>query len=187
MFHAAADLLGDHAAALWAALEQARSEGLAGKIGVSVYTPEEALAIADRFPIGIVQAPFSAFDQRMRSSGALRRLAEGGCEVHARSVFLQGFALADPARLPPHLAAHRARLEAFRSAAEAAGTTPLGLALAVARREARLARIVVGVQSRADLDEILAAWGMPDPDIDPARFASDDPALINPASWASAA
>lgn len=187
MLHRAEPLLGGEGPALWRALEAVRDGGFAGKIGISVYTPAEALTLIERFPLQIVQAPFSAFDQRMRTSGAFDALAERGVEIHARSVFLQGFALAEPGALPPHLAAYRDALARFRRLAAEHGVTPLRLALAAAEREPAIDRIVVGVQSRANLTEIIAAAADPPPTADLAACAVDDPRLINPALWRVAA
>lgn len=187
MLHDAADLAGPGADGVWRALENLVEEGVISKAGVSVYDPEEALTLAARYPLGIVQAPYSAFDQRMRRAGAFSALAERGVEIHVRSVFLQGFALADPATLPIHLRAHRGKLERFRALAEAHQLTPLQLALATAWQETAIDRIVVGVLSLANLDEILdaAALNISVPEV--FECASDDTMLINPSLWQRAA
>jgi len=187
LLHDAADLTGAGADPIWRRLEALVEGGVAGKVGVSVYDPGQALALAARYPLGIVQAPYSAFDQRMRMEGAFSALVETRVEIHARSIFLQGFALADPGALPPHLCAHRHALEGFRVLAESHGLTPLQLALAAAEREPAIARIVVGVQSLANLDEILDAAGLDLPIPDLAECASDAAALINPSLWHKAA
>jgi aryl-alcohol dehydrogenase-like predicted oxidoreductase len=187
LLHDAADLAGPDGDRVWAALDRLRSEGLIEKAGVSVYAPEAAVALAGRYPVDIVQAPYSVFDQRMRTSGAFAALAERGVEIHVRSVFLQGFALADPAALPPGLAAHRGLLERFRAAAAAAGATPLQLALTAVLGEAAVARAVLGVDGPAQLEEILAAARAPAPDVDLSGCASGDLALLNPSTWRRAA
>lgn len=187
MLHDAADLAGPDGDRIWRALDGLRAEGLIGKAGVSIYAPEEATALAARYPIDIVQAPYSVFDQRMRISGAFAELARRQVEIHVRSIFLQGFALADPASLPSGLASHRGLLERFRAGAAEAGVTPLRLALAAALGEPAVDRAVIGVDGPAQLDEIVAAARGDAPDVDLSGCASADLALINPANWRHAA
>ena len=186
MLHRAADLAGTDGDDIWRTLQSLVAQGVIAKGGISVYAPEEASTLAGRYPIGIVQAPYSAFDQRMRSSGLFAALAERKIEIHVRSIFLQGFALADPDALPAPLAPHRARLERFRAAAAAHDLSALQLALAAVLGEPMIDR-VVGVRSLADLEEILAAvsTSLPAPDL--SGCASDDPDLINPTLWSQAA
>lgn len=183
MMHEAADLDGPSGDTIWAALARLRDEGVIGQAGVSVYAPETATALAGRYPIGIVQAPFSAFDQRMRSSGALAALKQANVEVHVRSAFLQGFALADPAALPAHLAPWRTLLERFRADAAAVGLSPLQLALAAVQDVPEIDRVVVGVDGPAQLEEILEASASALPGLDSGLYASDDLQLINPGKW----
>jgi aryl-alcohol dehydrogenase-like predicted oxidoreductase len=186
LLHDAADLAGPGGDGVWAMLDRLRADGTIGKAGVSVYVPEDALVLAARYPIGIVQAPCSVFDQRMRTSGAFAALKQRGVEIHVRSVFLQGFALAEPDTLPPALARWRGLLEAFRSDAAAAGLTPLQLALAAVLAEPAIDRLVVGVDGPAQLEEILAAAATGTTAVDLDRYLSDDLALINPSNWNAA-
>ncbi|HTU12661.1 MAG TPA: aldo/keto reductase [Allosphingosinicella sp.] len=186
MMHDAADLAGPGGDAVWAVLERLRAEDVIAAAGVSVYTPDEAVTLAGRYPIGIVQAPCSVFDQRMRTSGAFAALQARGVEIHVRSVFLQGFALADPAALPAALARHRPLLERFRAGADAAGFTPLRLALAAVLAEPAIDRVVVGVDGPDQLEEIIAAAESALPELDPDLYASDDLGLINPSLWNAA-
>jgi len=187
LIHDASDLAGPGGEAVWAVLDRLLAEDVIATAGVSVYGPEEAMALAGRYPIGLVQAPFSVFDQRMRTKGAFAMLNERGVEIHVRSVFLQGFALADPAALPPGLAPFRPLLERFRADAAAAGLGPLQLALAAALGEPAIDRVVVGVDGPEQLEEIVQAASAAVPAFDPDRYVSDDPILINPANWQKAA
>lgn len=186
LMHDAADLAGPAGDRVWENLDRLRADGVVGKAGVSVYAPEDAVALAARYPIAIVQAPCSVFDQRMRTSGAFTALKQAQVEIHVRSVFLQGFALAEPASLPPALAPWRGLLERFRADAAGAGLTPLQLALAAVLAEPAIDHIVVGVDGPAQLDEILAAAATRAPAVDPDRYLSDDLALINPSNWNAA-
>lgn len=183
LFHSASDLLGDRAAEAWAAAERARGDGLVGQIGVSVYDAEQALEIAGRFPIELVQLPVSTFDQRAIASGALDRLKQRGIEIHARSVFLQGFALSDPDSLPGGLGRFRPELAAFRALAARQSLTPLQAALGFVLAQQAIDRLVVGVQSAKELQEICEASQQPLDLTGTGSVASSDLQLLNPGLW----
>ncbi len=183
LFHSADDLLGDRADEAWRTAERACVDGLVGNVGVSVYDAEQALAIAQRFPIKLVQLPVSIFDQRALMSGALVRLKARGIEVHARSVFLQGFALSDPLRLPAGLEQFRPQLALFRAFAERHSATALQAALGFVLANSSIDRLVVGVQSPKELEEICRAsqhlLDLTGSDV----VASSDLQLLNPGLW----
>jgi aryl-alcohol dehydrogenase-like predicted oxidoreductase len=186
LVHAADDLLGPRGEALWAALCEARAAGLALKIGVSVYHPRQAEAILARYPVELVQAPFNALDQRLRTSGVLDRLRARGVEVHARSVFLQGVLLVEPEKLPSRLERLRAPVERFRRAARELSLSPLAAALACVRGTAGIDVTLVGVETPRQLDEVLAASVE---GVDPAAFAAialDDEGVLDPSRWDAA-
>ena len=153
MLHNAGDLLGDDGDTYWTELEHLREQGVIRLIGVSVYGPEEAATLLDRYPIGIIQFPMNVFDRRMQTSGVLERLQGQGVECHARSMLLQGFALADPARLPVHLVPFRPLLDRFIAYCEAMKMTRLEAAYGYLAK-ADISKIVVGVDSYEQLHEI---------------------------------
>lgn len=186
LVHRSGDLLGATADAIWAELEAIKRDGRARRIGVSVYDSAHARMIADRYPIDAVQLPWNALDQRAAADGFLDRLRARGVEIHARSVFLQGLLLMDPRDLPEALVRARPALERFRAAARDAGRSPLQAAMDFAIRGERVERIVVGVTSRRELDEILGACALPPSAIDFTALASDDAALVDPRTWATA-
>jgi len=184
--HDAAKLLGPGADERWRAMERLRSDGRVARIGASVYAPEEVFALLERYPLEIVQAPLNALDLRMRTSGALARLAERGVEVHLRSVLLQGALPARPDALALNPALSRA-VGAFRARCAAGGLAPLEAALGLALEAAPDAVVVVGAQSAEQLDELadagaraLARGGALDL---LAGCASNDPEVHDPRRW----
>lgn len=185
LLHSPADLLGPHGAALWSALEHIRDEGLAEKIGVSVYEPTEIDAILARFPITIIQLPFNALDQRLAYGGHLQRLAGAGVEIHARSLFLQGLLLADKAAIPAKFASLIPSLEELDRHFNKHGVSRLEGLLATALERPEIARLVVGATNAAELDSILNAekrakvLGA----LAPAELPEIDPRYLNPSSW----
>jgi aryl-alcohol dehydrogenase-like predicted oxidoreductase len=185
LFHSADDLLADDATRTWSAAERACADGQIGQLGVSVYDAEQALAIAERFPIALVQLPVSIFDQRALASGALNRLQARGIEIHARSVFLQGFALSDPDSLPPGLARFKPELSAFRTFASRQGASPLVASLSFVLAQTCIDRVVVGVQSAKEMRDICSVNDQPIDLVGAADIASSNLQLLNPSLWAT--
>lgn len=186
LVHAPDDLLGPRAGRVWAALCEVRELGLAAKIGVSVYHPRQAEGILARFSVDMIQAPFNVFDQRLRTSGLLGKLQSIGVEVHARSVFLQGRLLDRPEQLPAHLSELRDPLAVFRRMAHERGLDPLAAALGFVRQTPGIDVALVGIDTPAQLDQILGRAGR---DVEPAVFGSlavEDERLVDPSRWEKA-
>lgn len=185
MFHRASDLLGPNGFTNWQTVDAARDLGKVGLVGVSVYSPEEALAVLDRYPITLIQLPFNVFDQRALQSGLFDILVARGVEIHVRSALLQGFAVSQPDALPVNLARHAPALARFQRQAADAGLTQLEAAIGFALAQEQIARVVVGVRTADELSEILDAAKARWPSLDLSSCASDDQTLINPSFWAA--
>ena len=183
MMHDCADLLGPMGDILWDRLNELKADGKVLHIGASVYESSQVDALLDRFEISLIQLPFSVFDQRMQTSGALERLKKAGVEVHARSVFLQGFALSDPQNLPEGIRQFGHYLQGFLDIAKSKSVSPLELSTNFAASQSYIDRVVVGVQSLANLKEIISVWNE-NTDIDGLDdCASQDPDFVNPGLW----
>ncbi|MFZ5608516.1 MAG: aldo/keto reductase [Pseudomonadota bacterium] len=183
LVHHAGDLLGEHGAALWRAMEEVREDGLACRLGASVYNGGEVDALLARYPIDILQIPFSILDQRLLHDGTLDRLRRRGIEVHARSLLLQGVIAADPERLPAHLAELRPALAALRRQAAAAGRTPLEAALGFARLSGRIDVAILGVTTVEELEELAGAAAAPVAALDYGGLAISEARLVDPRRW----
>lgn len=181
LLHDPRQLLGHHGAALASALRAARAAGKAERIGVSIYAPDDLAAIHPVLQPDLVQAPLNLIDRRLVDSGWLQRLADDGVEVHTRSSFLQGLLLMPqvPARFAPWqplwarwqqwLATHPGQ------AAAACLSYPLSLP--------QVARVVVGVDSLAQLAELLDASQTALTADDLPDLRCTDEQLINPSLW----
>jgi aryl-alcohol dehydrogenase-like predicted oxidoreductase len=182
LVHDPRDLLNPGGGRLWALLEVFKAQGLVSKIGASVYDWAEIDALTSRYPIEVLQAPLNVFDQRLLDDGALARAAGKGVEIHARSVLLQGLLLMTPEAAATKLPQAVEKLRAWREALDEAGVSPLAASLGFALQASNVDRVVVGVHSAAHLAECLAAL-QATPQLDYARFASDDLDLIDPRRW----
>ena len=183
LLHCSGDLLGPNGDGVAQSLFATRDGGVAERVGVSIYAPSEGHAVLDRYPVTILQAPYTLFDRRLETSGLLARAAELGVMVHVRSVFLQGFILARLDALTGHLARYRGMLEALAATVGRGVPERRAAALSLGVGDQRIDRAVVGVDSAAQLDEIAqaVAGGPMHPDL--SGLASEDEDFIDPARW----
>ena len=75
-----------------AALTSCRDAGEIKHIGLSVYSPEAALAAVRHPLVDMIQIPSSLFDRRFEQAGVFALADDMGKQIHIRSVFLQGTA-----------------------------------------------------------------------------------------------
>lgn len=185
MLHAPDDLLGPYGKALARGMQRVRDMGLAERIGVSVYSPEQLAALADFLPLEIIQIPSNVFDRRFSETGWLDRLAAEGVEVHARSAFLQGLLLMPPDLVPIKFAPFRPLINSWHrwlAGQVAAGRSAVQACLAHVASYPTVARIVIGADSAAQLEEIIAASTAVS-QLAPTSLSSPDSPLINPSKW----
>lgn len=181
LIHSVSDLLGPDGDALWRALRGLKDEGVTGAIGISAYVASDPVMLARRFRPDVMQVPFSLLDQRLLQDGSMARLKDLGVEIHARSLFLQG--LLFMAQPPEKLRDAVPMLRAVREHITAARSTPLAAALGFVLSRPEVDTAVVGVTSRRELDEILAAAPSPLGVGDWSACALQDERILTPSRW----
>lgn len=182
LLHRPDQLLGPRGAALYNALAALKTQGTVEKIGVSVYGPEELDAIWPRFQLDLVQVPYNIIDRRLTMSGWLQRLHQAGIEVHVRSVFLQGLLLVAPASRPNVFNRWQSLWDRWHCWLDEQALVPLAACLGFALSQPGIDRVVVGVDSLKQLQEILVSVEVPAV-TPPLTLASGDLDLINPSRW----
>lgn len=167
--------------ALWAALLDLREQGLVRKIGVSIYSHEELPALTAGRRFDLVQAPLNILARSLVDSGWAKRLKEQGAELHVRSAFLQGLLLMGPDR-PARFFHWQPLWQQWQGWLDQHGLSPLQACLRYCLSLPQVDRVVVGVESAAQLREIVdAAQGdLPPP---PDWCMPVDAMLVNPAKW----
>ena len=182
LLHRPGQLLERMGSALYAALRDIRARGMTRKIGVSVYSPTELNALCDAYAIDLVQAPLNIMDRGLVESGWASRLHDAGIEVHTRSVFLQGLLVMPTAQRPDKFNFWVDVWNVWDSWLAREGITPLQACLRYVSNLSEIDRIVVGVDTVNQLNEIIneadgALTSLPD-------FGSfRDARLIHPANW----
>lgn len=183
LMHRPEQLLGTQGEALFKALTQLKNEERVQKIGVSIYAPEELDALCTRFDFDIVQAPFNPLDRRLIDSGWLNRLSRQGTEVHVRSVFLQGLLLMQEGARPKKFNRWQGLWGRWQQWLAESKLTPLQACLRYALAQPEIERVVVGVESEAQLKEILLAAEGDIPAVPAELNCCNDLDLINPSRW----
>ncbi len=187
LFHDAGDLLSARGEFLWDALVQIKEKGWTEKIGVSVYSPDEAERIIERYRLDILQIPVNIFDQRFLNRGHLIDINNKGIEIHARSCFLQGLLLMKPQNLSSFFDPAKNRLEHFRKICDQHGYTPLEAALSFVLSVKELHTVIVGVNSLLHLQEIICSLKKNSYKADEifnfGCFALDMPDIVEPRLW----
>jgi len=184
LLHRSADLLGPHGEACRRALAELRSAGTVGATGVSIYHPGELDSLWPVWKPDLVQAPFNVFDRRLVRSGWADRLAASGVRIHARSAFLQGLLLMPAAQRPAQFARWSSLFDRWDGWCRERGTTALAAALDFVLDQPWLECAVVGVDSRAHLEQIIAAR-VPGSAASLPDLACDDLELVDPSRWKS--
>ena len=130
----------------------------------------------------LVQAPLNILDRRLVGSGWARRLREQGTEVHVRSAFLQGLLLMAADQRPEKFARWRTSWFEWTRWLGETGLTPLQACLGYALGVEEVDKVVVGVDSVKQLQEILVASHTVLPSL-PNWPHPIDTDLINPGRW----
>ncbi len=182
LLHRPTQLLEGFGPDLYAALQVLKAEGLVSKVGISVYGPAELDHLWPKYPVDIVQAPLSILDRNLVDSGWASRLKDADVEIHTRSAFLQGLLLMPSDKRPVKFNRWVNIWQEWDRWLLATGLTPVQACLRYANSLDEIDRVVVGVDSVMQLNEILAATnGVLD--TLPAFKPLQDERLINPASW----
>lgn len=184
--HDRRDAAGDRGRRLHDGLAPLVASGHIGRLGVSVYGPDDIEGIAAG-NAQIVQAPLNVLDQRFITSGAAARLSAAGGELHVRSVFLQGLMLMPAKDRPARFAPWAEELARFDREVEASGLDPAAYCLGFAAGQAAVSRCVLGVETAQQLSQLVGAFEAgQQAGHDAHNLGSDDPGLIDPRQWETA-
>lgn len=182
LLHRPLELRGPQGEQLWHALLALKRAGAVEKLGVSIYGPNELEALSGIRDFDLIQAPLNVFDRRLPKSGWLSRLHSEGVEIHVRSAFLQGLLLMSPDHRPEQFDRWRDLFRAWDGWLKQMRVTPAQACLGFALAHREVARVVVGVDSRDQLAELLAIVEGNSP-MPPDELSSDDLELIEPSQW----
>ena len=181
LIHHVKELSGKFGSALIELLRGSKIRGDVVNIGVSIYAPQELDEFYHKFRPDIVQCPYNIFDQRIFTSGWLQKLTIDNVEVHARSVFLQGVILRGISELNSYFDPWISDFEKWEIFCRKYSVSKLQAALGFVKAEERINKIIVGIESCNQLQQILEAYRADTREI----FVGpcEDVALVNPLMW----
>ena len=182
LLHRPQQLLESGGKALYQALQGLKETGQVQKVGVSVYAPNELVAISTQYRLDLVQAPFNLVDRRLHTSGWLHRLKDCGVEVHTRSAFLQGLLLMPQASIPDKFAPWLDLFGKWHEWLEHHTASAVQACLAFPLSFPEIDRVVVGADNAGQLEQIISLITRVSPDGFP-DLRCEDESLINPARW----
>ena len=183
LLHRPLQLLERNGVQLWNSLEDLKERGIIKKIGFSVYGPDDLDRLwKSGFLPDIVQAPYNIFDQRLKDSGWLSKLNDNKVEVHTRSVFLQGLLLMPSNKRPKYFSKWNNLFNEWDLWLKTNNISGLEAALNFALSEYLIDKIIVGVDNKTQLSEVISAskkYTLCVPKI----LNTTDEKLINPSLW----
>jgi len=182
LIHNADDLLKPGSEKLFDQLQELKQAEKIVKIGVSVYDRSQLQSILDNFDIDLVQLPFNILDRRMIDRGMLATLQSKGVEVHARSIFLQGLLLMSEQNRPDKFNRWDGLWKIWHEWLNDNQITALEATIRHAVSMPEISKVLVGVDTVAQLKEIVLASPGILPDIPPEMFTNDAD-LLNPSNW----
>ena len=183
LLHQSGSLVGSNGRKLVKALERLKDRGIVKKLGVSIYDPSELEIISGIINLDLVQGPLNIVDRRIISSGWLSKLSKSGVEFHARSVFLQGLLLLSREKIPVKFESWAPIWNFWHDGLELNKLSRLAECLHYVTSIPQVNRVVVGVDSVMQFQEILAASGSDRSMMDWSDMISLDDDLINPSRW----
>ncbi|MGB9855723.1 MAG: aldo/keto reductase [Caldisericum exile] len=185
LIHHASDLLTPGGDYLWQAMQILKQAGLVQKIGVSIYSPCDIESILDKYDPDIIQLPLNVLDQRLIKNGYLKLLKRKNIEIHARSVFLQGLLLMSLNEIPSYFNSIKPLLQKYQKDIANHKMTLLSSALAFVFNQPEIDYIIVGVNNKAHLIEIVDTCKTiyNSCKIDYSAYAIHEENIINPSFW----
>jgi len=169
------------------ALDIVRKESLAKRIGVSIYTPMEAMQALSYPQIDIIQVPYNVFDHRLDQCGFFKKARKKNIFIFARSSLLQGLAVMGVERLPTHMEFASHYVSTFHTICKNLGISPLQMAVSFAASNPNIDYIVFGVDNSRQISEYITAASRSVPsktyELFNKTFCNVPEKLVNPSLW----
>lgn len=159
-----------------------KERGLIEKLGFTLYRPDELDKLYNFFKPDIVQIPHSLIDNRFDQKGWINQMHEDHVEIHVRSVFLQGVLIEDFKSLPKFFLQYKDYFFKFESWLKKNKISKLEACLNHSLKDNRISKIVVGINSKKNLKEVLGVRYLKKIEF-PVWLSSTDQSLIMPSKW----
>lgn len=181
--HGPEDLLKPGGSYLFNAMKTLKSEGKVNKIGSSVYNQKQIEDLVNIFDIDLIQLPFNILDQRFLHDGTFDFLKQNNIEIHVRSAFLQGLLFIPLSQLPEFFQPIKPTLIRLKHKLSSLNLSPAQAALAFINQTPQIDRIICGVNTAEQLQELTKAINTTIDHEDFYQFAINELKFIDPSQW----
>lgn len=183
LLHNPQDLLSKDSNNLVRALEEAQSDGIINKLGISIYSPDILDAVMKKMRLDIVQVPYNILDRRIETSGWLDRLIDNGVTIHTRSSFLQGLLLMKAIEIPRKFQRWQSLFKKWTSYLDNNNISAISACLSLPLSDKRISGVVLGVESQVQLKEIFDNYSTKLDHELLSLMSCNDLELIDPRRW----
>lgn len=162
-------------------------QGLVENIGVSLYSPIKAKAALEIPMISMLQAPANLCDHRFHEADIFSMAKKKSAIMFIRSVFLQGLLLMDICKIPKAMQFAAPVIDKVEKLSLEFNLTRQELALSYVRQKYPHAFVIVGAETKQQLESNLTAWKSDKSSLVTIRvdeiFSEIDERIINPTLW----
>ena len=167
-------------------LSNFKRQGMIKKVGVSIYDQQEFEAAIEMDHIDIIQTPFNLLDNWQQKGSSLQKAKNRGKEIHVRSVFLQGLFFTPAEKISPKLKPLSPHLLTIQEIARKYHASIQSLALQYALSFSEIDQVLIGVESKTQLEDNLTALGQilpPEFIEEVSKIRVNDIHLLDPRKW----
>lgn len=182
LLHRPEQLHSEIGAKIYAALNSLKSGGLTERIGISTYSPNEFINLSRNFHFDLIQVPFNVLDTRLQDSDAFDALTAQDTSLHVRSIFLQGLLLMEKKERSSKFNQWSRLWTKWEEWLKENNLTPLEACIRHALSMPQIEKVVVGVDSANQLQEIITAAEGNLPMLPSSLFCHDEK-LLSPHLW----
>jgi aryl-alcohol dehydrogenase-like predicted oxidoreductase len=182
LLHRPEQLLTSDGEIIYRELLSLKARGKIDKIGVSVYEPAQLDTLFSAFQFDLIQVPFNILDRRFVTSGWFQRCYQLGIEIHVRSIFLQGLLLMQAVKRPAIFNKWQSLWDKWEHWLHSQALTPLQACIGFALSQSEIDRVIVGVDSSEQLQQILNVAKL-NTSMNYQSFEIEDLRLLNPSNW----
>jgi aryl-alcohol dehydrogenase-like predicted oxidoreductase len=163
------------------------SSGVVQHIGISIYSPEKAIAAVNTEGIDIVQLPANILDRRFENTGVFDLSRSKGKQIYTRSVFLQGLFFLNPHEIPNSLLIAKPLLEKITQLKNDLELQSHELALGYIKEAYKGIKVILGSENPVQVLSNCTAWRKSYPSTLIGLIKETFPAvherILNPALW----
>ncbi len=134
------------------AMQEIKNKGYVGKVGVSVYTPKEAIE-AINYGYDLIQIPYNVLDKRFDKSNVFAMAKNNKIKIFARSALLQGLLLMKPEKIPKHMEFSKKIVSEFQEVCRSYSVDSFTAAIQFVCGKEEIDNIVFGVDNLEQLND----------------------------------